>query len=127
MLSMQVRTIRKSKRMSIAELSERVGVYEPGTIRKIENGTFLPDKDKDIALANGLGISLDQLWGRKKFTEFFDSGQPKLHENEKVALTIFAPILKALSKEGRNRLLIAAETILLAENAEVAWEEPKTK
>lgn len=124
---MQVSTIRKTRRMSVNELAERAG-YEPSTIRKIENGNFLPDKSKDIPLASALGISLDQLWGRKKFKDFFDNGQPKLYEYEKVALTLFAPILKALSKEGKEKLLLAAETILLSENAEVEWDTyDKTK
>lgn len=107
--------------MSVKDLAERAG-YDPSTIRKIENGNFLPDEGRDISLANALGVSLNQLWGRKKFDTFFDSGQPRLYEYERVALTLLAPILKALSKEGRDKLIVAAETILLAENAEVEWD-----
>ena len=124
MLSLQVKTIRSAKKMSINELAEKAG-YEPSTIRRIENGTFLPDEGRDIALANALGVSLNQLWGRKKFEDFFDNGQPKLREYEKVTLTLIAPIYKALSREGREKLLTAAETILLAEDAEAEWDTYK--
>ena len=120
-LSLQVSTIRRAKGISVSELAERAG-YEPSTIRKIENGNHLPDKDKDISLANALGISLNQLWGRRKF-ELYDNGQPKLTEMDKTALTLIAPMLKAMSKEGRARVIDIAITTLLAEGAEAAWEE----
>lgn len=124
MLSLQVKTIRATKRMSVEELARKSG-YEPATIRKIERGTFLPDVGRDVDLANALGVSLNQLWGRKKFEEFFESGQPRLYEYERVALTLIGPILKALSREGREKLICAAETILLAEGAEVEWDTYK--
>lgn len=107
--------------MSISELAEKAG-YEPSTIRKIENGNFLPDEGKDIALANALGVSLNQLWGRKRFEDFFDNGQPRLYEYERIALTLIAPILKGLSRSGREKLVSAAITILLSENAEPEWD-----
>ena len=122
MLSLQVRVIRKSKGLSVSELADRAG-YEPSTIRKIENGTFLPEKGKDISLANALGVSLDQLWGRKRFKDFFDNGQPKLYETDKIALTLLAPLYKAMSREGRATLLDVAAALVKSENADIEWDE----
>lgn len=96
--------------------------YEPSSIRKIENGTLLPDSGKDIALANALGISLDQLWGRKRF-EYYESGQPKLTESDKTALTLLSPMLRAMSREGRQHLIDTALLILKAEGEIPKWEE----
>lgn len=120
MLSAQVSTIRKERGLEPKDLADSTG-YEPATIRRIENGTFLPDKGRDIPLANALGVSLDQLWGRKKF-EFYSDGNPKLKEHEKVALTLLAPLYKAMSKEGRQHLLDTAVIILRAEGKEAAWD-----
>lgn len=121
MLSAQLSTIRKAKGIDIKELAEKSG-YEPSTIRRIENGTFLPEQGRDIPLANALGVSLDQLWGRKRF-DFFDDGNPKLKEHEKVALTLIAPMYKALSREGRQHLLDEAAMLLRAEGKDADWDE----
>ena len=76
--------------------------------------------DKDIA--NALNISLDQLWGRKRI-EVTESGLPKIGESEKTALTLLGPMLKAMSKEGRDHLIDTALLILKAEGADVKWEQ----
>ena len=96
---MHVNTIRKEKGITVEELASATG-YEPSSIRRIENGTLLPDRNRDIKIANALEISLDQLWGRKKFKELFDSGQPKLKETEKTALTIIVPIVNYPDPKG---------------------------
>ena len=122
-LKVQVKTIRRSKSMSVSELAEKSG-YDEASIKKIENGTFLPDKDKkkDIDIANALGVSLDQLWGRKRF-DTYSSGQPKLTEPEKTAITLLAPMYKALSEEGREHLINTSLLLLKAEGKTPSWEE----
>ena len=119
---MHVSTIRKEKGITVEELAAATG-YEPSSIRRIEKGTLLPDRNRDIKIANALGISLDQLWGRKKFKEFFDSGQPKLKETEKTAITIIAPIMKALSREGRLYVIDTMLMRLKYEGSQVEWEQ----
>ena len=127
-IALHVSTIRKSKGMSVAELAEASG-YEPSMIRKIENANILPAKGKDKELADALDISLDQLWGRKKFRKFWEDGQPVLNESERTAFTLYAPILKALSVERRLMLMDYALTQLAAQGVVPEWErhEPESK
>lgn len=123
-IALHISTIRKSRGMSIAELAEKSG-YEPSMIRKLENANVLPARGKDKDLAKALDVSLDQLWGRKRFREYMDNGQPKLTENERTALTLYAPILKSLSRERRLRLMEYALTMLEAEGKVPEWETYK--
>jgi len=121
-LALHVSTIRRSRGMTVSELAEASG-YEPSMIRKIENGNILPAKGKDRALADALDISLDQLWGRRRKWEFWDDGNPKLNESEKTALFLYAPIIKALTAEGRSQLIDHALTLLRAQGTVPEWEK----
>lgn len=125
-LSLHVRTIRESKGMTQAQLAEKAGYESKASIVAIENGNKLPGKGKkdvtDKDIANALDISLDQLWGRRRI-ELTDSGIPKLTESEKTALTLFGPMLRAMSKKGREDLITAALYILGKEGVEPAWEQ----
>lgn len=119
-IALSVSTIRRSKGMKVSELAEKSG-YEPSMIRKIENGNILPAKGKDKALAEALDISLDQLWGRRRWT-FWDDGNPKLNESEKTALSLYAPIIRALDTERRSQLMDHALTLLKAQGAVPEWD-----
>ena len=119
-LALHVKTIRESKGMSQAELAEKIGYETKAGIVAIENGSRLPAKGKDIDIANALNISLDQLWGRSR-PELTDKGIAKLTEPEKTALSLFAPMIRAMSKKGRADLISTALLILKAEGAVPAW------
>lgn len=125
-LALNVSTIRRSKGMSQAELAEKAGYETKAGIVAIENGSRLPGtgkrdvKDKDIA--NALDISLDQLWGRKR-VELTTNGLPKINDWERTGLTIFAPILKALSEERRKYLIETALMCLEADGVIPEWEQ----
>lgn len=125
-LSLHISTIRKSKGLTVPEVAEKAG-YEPSMIRKLENGSILPAPGKDEELAQALGVSLDQLWGRKTFKEFWGGGQPKLSESERTGLTLFAPIIKVLSPEKRIRLVEFALTLLEAQGVVPDWEKYESK
>lgn len=125
-LALNVSMIRRSKGMSQAELAEKAGYETKAGIVAIENGSRLPGtgkrdvKDKDIA--NALDISLDQLWGRKRI-ELSEKGYPKMNDWERTGLTIFAPILKALSEEKRSLLIETALMCLEADGVVPDWEQ----
>ena len=125
-LALHINTIRRCKGLTEAELAEKAGYATKSGIVALENGSRLPGKgrndvtDKDIA--NALDISLDQLWGRRRL-EVTESSLPKISEVEKTALTLLAPMMKAMSKEGREDLITAALYIIKAEGAEVEWEQ----
>lgn len=125
-LSLHVRVIRESKGMTQAELAEKAGYETKASIAAIENGSRLPGKGKkdvtDKDIANALGVSLDQLWGRRRL-ELTEKGLPKISESEKTALTLIGPMLKALSGKRREQLIDFALTLVEAERAEVPWEQ----
>ena len=125
-LSLHVRTIRKSKGMTEAELAEKAGYETKASIVSIENGNRLPGTGKkdvtDKDIANALDVSLNQLWGRKRI-ETTASGLAKLSETEKTALTLMAPMMRAMSREGREHVINTALLILKAEQADARWEQ----
>ena len=125
-ISLHVRTIRKSLGITVEELSSKCGYETKSGLIAIENGSRLPGESKgsitDKTIANALNISLDQLWGRKRMT-LSDKGYAKLSDSERTAVCLLAPMLKAMSPEGRDHLINEALLILKAENATPKWEQ----
>ncbi|HUC17775.1 MAG TPA: helix-turn-helix transcriptional regulator [Acetobacteraceae bacterium] len=60
MMGTLVRTLRQKKNLTQVELAAEVGVSRP-MISNIERGKFAPGRDTMAALADVLGVSLDEL------------------------------------------------------------------
>lgn len=70
----RVKRLREAKGRSIPEMVERTGLSDT-TYRNFEDGSSKnPQMDKLIALADGLGVSLDELVGRKTPPHQTDTG-----------------------------------------------------
>ncbi|MEG0549421.1 MAG: helix-turn-helix domain-containing protein [Coprobacillus sp.] len=64
MISQNLVYLRKSKKVSLEELAEAIGVSRQA-ISKWENGETIPDLPNTIALANFYNITVDDLISRK--------------------------------------------------------------
>ncbi len=66
--SKRLRKLREEKRplRSMAVTSELIGL-PPGTIRKYERGEAKPTAESLCAIADYFDVSMDFLWGRKKY------------------------------------------------------------
>lgn len=106
-LALSVSTIRKSRGMSRNELAEKAGYKSASAISSIENGSDSPSYEKVKDIANALEVSIAQLKLRGKI-ETDESGWPKFNESERIALYLFAPILKSLDEEDIRALLHTA-------------------
>lgn len=108
-MALFVRTIRKSRKMTRAALAEKAGYESTSKITEIENGSRLPAYERIADLANALDVSIEQLkgFGRIEVTE---KGYAKLRDNERIALYLFAPVIKGLPDEDIRYL---ADTALL--------------
>jgi transcriptional regulator with XRE-family HTH domain len=60
----QFKSVRESKSLTQAELAKRAGV-RLRSLQEWEQGTRIPRFDRVVQLADALGVSLDELAGRK--------------------------------------------------------------
>lgn len=122
-LALFLRTIRRSRGLSRAELAEKAGYESQAIITAIESSSKNPDDSKVIDLANALDVSIEQLKGYGKI-ELTDKGWPKLSESEKIALYLVAPILRELNDEETRHLMDTGLLLLKAKGREPAWKKP---
>ena len=122
-LALFVRTIRRSRGLSRAELAEKAGYESQAIITAIESANKNPDESKVIDLANALGVSIDLLKGYGKI-DLTEKGWPKLSESEKIALYLVAPILRELNDEETRHLMDTGLLLLKAKGREPAWKKP---
>lgn len=63
-IGLRIRDIRESRRIYQNTLAEMIGVSR-GHINAIEHGRYTPNLTTAIKIADALGITLDELAGRK--------------------------------------------------------------
>ena len=59
-----IRQLRMEKSMTVTELAETVGC-NPMSIYRYETGHRIPDVDVAMKIANALGVTVDELMGKK--------------------------------------------------------------
>lgn len=69
---MRIKEKRKEKNLSQCELSQKVGVNQTA-VSQWERGATMPSLDKAALIANALGCTIDELYGR---------GEENLHEKD---------------------------------------------
>ena len=69
---MRIREKRKEKNLSQCELAQKVGVNQTA-VSQWERGATMPSLDKAASIANALGCTIDELYGR---------GEENLHEKD---------------------------------------------
>ena len=123
-LSRNLRVIRRSLGLSEQELAERAGYKNGAMIVAIENGSAEPSYDKIRDLANALGVSIPQLRGSGRKIDITEEGWPKLSESERMAISLFAPIIDSLDEFGIEHLLNTALLVCKANGVEPKWKRP---
>lgn len=119
-------TVRRSKGMSKSQLAEAIGYESASAITAWENGTRDPNTETNRetvkSIANALGVAIPQLKGYGNL-RVRDNGQPILTESERLALYLFAPIIKALDDESIRYLIDTGLLLCKASGKEPAWRE----
>lgn len=69
---MRIKEKRKEKNLSQCELAQKVGVNQTA-VSQWERGATMPSLDKAALIANALGCTIDELYGR---------GEENLHEKD---------------------------------------------
>ncbi len=69
---MRIKEKRKEKNLSQCELAQKVGVNQTA-VGQWERGATMPSLDKAALIANALGCTIDELYGR---------GEENLHEKD---------------------------------------------
>ena len=121
-LALFVRTIRRSRGLTKAELAEKAGYESASMITAIESASRSPENEKFKDLANALDVSIEQLRGYGKI-EISEKGWPKLSESEKIALYLVAPILKELNDEETRHLMDTGLLLCKAKGRTPAWRQ----
>ena len=85
----RVKELRLTKGLSREELAKRAGYQSASMIKSIEEGTKKPAFDKNLDLAKALGVSVNELLGKKK----------SLTKKEQIVLGGVAEYLEHLSEE----------------------------
>ena len=119
-MALFLRTIRKSKGMSKAELAEKAGYESASKITEIENGSRMPAYERIADLANALGVSIEQLKGFGRI-EVSDKGYAKLRDHERIALYLLAPLIKGLPDEDLRYLMDTALLLRIKNGTSPDW------
>lgn len=119
-MALFLRTIRKSKGMSKAELAEKAGYESASKITEIENGSRMPAYERIADLANALGVSIEQLKGFGRI-EVSDKGYAKLRDHERIALYLLAPLIRGLPDEDLRYLMDTALLLRIKNGTSPDW------